>query len=107
MSKHLNKYYLKEKEYLRLLREKNFIIGFMRTRKYFRFVYTDSRLQEIDKKLNTTYITYYWTNRYYKRNPLKKKINKIIRLKNKKQLRDFMIYEIDALYDKYPCKYWY
>jgi hypothetical protein len=107
MSKHLNKYYLREKEYLNLIREKNFIINYTRTRRYFRLIYTNTRLYEIDKKLNTKFISYYWTNRYYKKNTLKKKINKIIRLKNKKQLRDFILYDKDVVYDKYPCRYWY
>jgi hypothetical protein len=106
MSKHLNKYFLKEKEYLSLIKEKNFIINFIRSRRYFR-IYTNSRLMEIEKKLNTKFVTYYYSYSSYKKNPLKKKINKMIRLKNKKQLRDYMIYDKDVLYDKYPCKYWY
>ena len=107
MSKHLNKYFLKEKEYLNLIKEKNFIINFIRSRRYFRLVYTNSRLMEIESKLNTKFVCYYYSYSYYKRNPLRKKINKMVRLKNKKQLRDFMIYDKDVVYDKYPCEYWY
>lgn len=108
MSKHFNKYFLREKEYISLLREKNFIYNFRRTKISYRYMtMTDSRLVEIDSILKNRLISYSYSSGYYKSSYMKKKINRIIRLKNKKELNNFLIYDKDSLYDKYSCRYWY
>jgi hypothetical protein len=95
MNRYFNKYWIKQKEYIRLMKKYNFLLKLNYTYKY--NTYHNSEIILIQKKLKSKY-----TNLYY--NPYKSKLEKKSktksnRLKNKKLLKKELNFINDIVYD--------
>lgn len=101
MSKHTNKYWIREKEFISLKKERDILLWELR-------LYSSNRLKYIDKKLNhkffNEYRGMYHTAPWYYRNML----NRRQRYKSKKVVHKILKGQEDVLFeDNYKDAPWY
>jgi hypothetical protein len=100
INKHLNKYWLYEKEYIRMNKMKDFIIDSICV-KYRISVVTSSICRKLNNKLSKTQHGKYCGPTWNK-----KIKNKSIRLKNKVKLKKYLGIENDIVYDFKKRTWW-